>query len=103
MSGELENWLEKLAAKILPMIAPELSNRSERMVAANHFCLMAFITLGFDCIALAWWKSFAAFSLLSFAMIINAERPPIGRKVDWITRSAGWLVGAVPAVFILVG
>jgi hypothetical protein len=105
MSGTFENWIESLASNWLPKlpwIGDKMISKGERSLAGSHVTLMAFITLGIDVAALMMWKWLAVISITSFILIYNAEKGPEGRKVDWITRSFGWAIGSIPAIFILV-
>lgn len=105
MGGQLENWIDRTAAKILPKIPllGELSKKGKRQVTGSHITWMAAVTLAFDLGAcLTPWTWLAWCSLASFGLVVQAEWGAQGRRIDWISRTVGWLIGAIPALLILL-
>lgn len=105
MGGSVENFIESLLIRLF-MKVPVLKcleNRQEREVASAHLFFMVSVGLAFD-LAACWsgFKWIALGAILSFLLVVIAELRQ-GRLIDWITRSAGWFVGVVPALLIMVG
>lgn len=106
MSGKIEEKMEAFLNKFFGSISwlPELADAGERKLAGGHFTWMASISLLALTIGhLAGGPHIGAYvSLGSFLLIVEAERPPIGRRIDWITRGAGWLLGAICSGLTLI-
>ncbi len=105
MSGKIEAIVEGFLNRMLlkQTFLPELHDANERKIGGGHFTLMAFyssfaLVLGY----MAGHPRYGALaSLGTFLLIAEAERPPIGRRVDWYTRGAGWMIGAVCSLVTL--
>lgn len=105
MSGKFETWFNSWAEKYIPKIPflKELSDRTERQIAGGHVTLMAMISLLPVAISMATGvKWLCVLSFISFYLIWDAEKPPVGRRIDWITRSFGWVIGCAFALIALL-
>lgn len=105
MSGKIEDKLEAFLNKWTAKISflPELKDLSERKLAGKHITYMGLISILPLTIGLMadLPRIGAIVSLGTFALVVEAERPPIGRKIDWVTRGAGWLIGAILSLIVL--
>jgi hypothetical protein len=105
MGGPIENWLTGILtdlAKDCPALEP-LKIKSEREVGSAHF----FSTLSVQLIVSVLVGVFHVKLLVlltlpvGFLMVILPELKN-GRKVDRITRGAGWVAGLIPIVLMAV-
>jgi hypothetical protein len=104
MGGPIEDWLTSQLMRLAnryPVLAP-LRVKSEREVGSAHFFSSLAIQL---CIAVLVGvfhvKLLALLTLASgFVMVILPEIQN-GRRIDRITRGAGWVVGLLPIIAVL--
>jgi vacuolar-type H+-ATPase subunit I/STV1 len=97
MGGPIEDWLTSQLMRLAnryPVLAP-LRVKSEREVGSAHFFSSLAIQL---CIAVLMGVFHALAS--GFVMVILPEIQN-GRRIDRITRGAGWVVGLLPIIAVL--
>jgi|18_taG_2_1085343.scaffolds.fasta_scaffold06827_4 hypothetical protein len=100
MGGKIEDWLEKLIDDI-PGLEELKGSKGEKTVFASHLFSMAFIgtlaaLLGTYC------KWALLLSLIPVVLTCIAEWGPKGRRIDWISRGAGSVIGIVLSVIVLL-
>lgn len=105
MSGKIEEIIEPFFNRIIPKLPglKILSNPGEMRIAFIHIWFHLAFSLIFVCIGLST-KSFVSYGvLMSIIMVIIAELPSEGRRIDIVTRGFGALIGAVPGLFVAAG
>lgn len=105
MGGFLEDFVESKIVKWVSNISwlPELKHKAERELFVSHAMWMAYSTLTFSCIGLLTKNRWLAIpEILNYAQALIAEWPPKGRRVDWVSRSLGWILGIWPVPFLLL-
>jgi|TARA_R100000093_G_scaffold44459_1_gene23068 hypothetical protein len=100
MGGYIEDWLENLIDNI-PGLEDLKGNRGEKIVFSSHLFSMAFIgtlaaLLGTYC------KWALLLSLIPVVLTCIAEWGPKGRRIDWISRGAGSVIGLVLSIIVLI-
>ena len=105
MGGSIESWFESWGPKLLAKIpyCSELGNKTGMTLATSHCFFHAWFGLQFCLLALVTSKWVASGSVVAWVLVWVAEKNERKeRKADWITRSFGWFLGAVPGVLILI-
>lgn len=109
MSGAFEDWFENKLDILIVILATEFSwleelkRKDERRLGGSHVTFMAWTTLIF--VALAYvvgWKWINLLAFANYLQVVIAEWPPKGRRIDWITRSAGWALSIPFAILGLI-
>jgi hypothetical protein len=79
----------------------ELARAGGRKTATSHFFGHLAIGLALCLAGSMFWTPIAWGAVGAFALVVVAE---LGewRPIDWTTRGLGWLLGAAPAVWILL-
>ena len=106
MGGAIESQLLKLV-KLLTKRVPALSlldYPEEVTVASAHIFGHAWLGLALVTVSLACHVPLLLLGHVAlYGLVVIAERGPSGRRIDWITRSAGWLLGAkASAIWVLM-
>lgn len=105
MSGIIENTVEPFFNRLIPKIPGfgMLGKPGELRCAFIHIWFHLAVTLIAVSMALAWSRYIGFGALISFFMVIIAELPPNGRRIDILTRGIGTMFGLMAGLKIALG
>lgn len=96
--------IESMALRLIPLLAripgcQQLTEKAEREVASAHCWFHCATCLVMGLVLQGWFATLLGCCGV-YSLVIIAEANTTGRLIDWITRSAGWMIGTVITLLV---